>query len=339
MNTVIPNVGLPTAPGVSTHIAETQLSNKRTFPGVRGARFIAALLVVSYHLRWFDRDVTVSFFFVLSGFILCFSKIDRPADFYRRRFLKVYPMYFAGLILGIPGLIFHFNGLGVLALTPLMLQAWTPSFSLTWNGPGWSLSCLAFFYLLMPFLVRNRIATAILAALLPIALFLPGVYSRLPIVNLPQFCIGVIGGLLFVNQHRFMNTDRLVSWIIPAAICISVIIFVPIPQIALHNGIMAPLFLWLILCLTRAKACPRLLINLGDSSYALIILHHPILFAFKAVTHRPVLPLHIGIIYLFVAISTALIAFNYVDPLLRSFFQRTVLTRRQTPLRGAEAHA
>jgi peptidoglycan/LPS O-acetylase OafA/YrhL len=302
---------------------ETQPTPRRSFPGVRGARFFAALLVVSYHLHWFDRDVTVSFFFVLSGFILCFSRVGQPKDFYQRRFLRIYPLYCLGLLLGVPGMIYHFNGLGVLFLAPLMLQAWVPSLQLVWNGPGWSISCLAFFYLLMPLLARNRIVTGIAVALLPLALCMPGAYSRLPLVNLPQFCVGVIGGLCFRQKAR-------ISWLIPAATCMAVVQFVPLPQIALHNGILAPLFLWLILSLTEIKSCPPWIVRLGDSSYALIILHHPILFAFKAATHRASLPPLLAGIYLIVVIACSLLAFQYADPWLRAAFQRLLFA----PMRG-----
>ena len=74
---------------VSARSEEKQPNLKRSFPGVRAARFAAALLVVFYHLRWFDRDVTVTFFFVLSGFILCFSRVDQCKAFYKRRFLRI----------------------------------------------------------------------------------------------------------------------------------------------------------------------------------------------------------------------------------------------------------
>jgi peptidoglycan/LPS O-acetylase OafA/YrhL len=321
------------APGIKTACTpEMQPSEKRSFPGVRGVRFFAALLVVSYHLRWFDRDVTVSFFFVLSGFILCFSRIHECTDFYKRRFLRIYPMYLLGLVLGIPGMVYHFNGFGGLILPPLLLQAWVPSCALIWNGPGWSISCLAFFYLLMPLLVRRPAATGIFIALLPVALCLPGVYSRLPIVNLPQFCVGVMGGLCFKKRAR-------ISWLIPAVTCIAVVIFVPLPQIALHNGILAPLFLWLILSLTEIKSSPRWILLLGDSSYALLILHYPIMFAFKAAMSRASMPPLIASAYLVVAVVSSLLAFRFVDPWLRTAVQRVFFLPLRRPFHRIEIRA
>jgi peptidoglycan/LPS O-acetylase OafA/YrhL len=287
------------------------------YTGLTGARFFAALLPPFYHLQWFNRDVAVSFFFVLSGFSLCFSRTNSCVDFYRRRFLRIYPLYVFGLLLAIPGLIYHFNGFGVFLLAPFLLQSWVPSLSLVWNGPGWSLSCLAFFYLLMPFLVRSRLATGILAAFLPLAMRVPISYSHLPIVNLPQFCVGVLGGLCFSKKAR-------VTWVVPAIVCVLVLAFVPLPQAALHNGVLAPLFLWLMFALTGVKYCPRWLVTLGNSSYALIILHYPILFAFKFAMRRATLPTLAGAIYLVVAVTFAVFAYKYVDPPLRRALQRTL---------------
>ncbi|WP_446918960.1 acyltransferase family protein, partial [Klebsiella pneumoniae] len=73
--------------------------------------FAAALVFVSHARGQFDdRDVVrhmwvgragVSFFFILSGFVLAWShrKGDRPAGFYRRRFARIYPAYAASLLI------------------------------------------------------------------------------------------------------------------------------------------------------------------------------------------------------------------------------------------------
>ena len=80
-------------------------------PRLTGLRWYAALLVFLYHaetfvpirlLRPFNfGTVGVTFFFVLSGFVLTWStRPDLPAStFYRRRFARIYPSYFVMFLL------------------------------------------------------------------------------------------------------------------------------------------------------------------------------------------------------------------------------------------------
>ena len=133
--------------------------------------------------------VGVSFFFVLSGFILVYTYAGRPIsarDFWQARFARVYPAYVVGLLLTTPLFIFtvqHYNQLNApfmafqaahvkvaAALEILLLQSWVPPAALSWNGVGWSLSVEAFFYLVFPFLLlryshlsRKQLFAAIIA--------------------------------------------------------------------------------------------------------------------------------------------------------------------------------
>jgi peptidoglycan/LPS O-acetylase OafA/YrhL len=105
----------------------------------------------------------VTFFFVLSGFVLAWSA--RPSDdargFYRRRFARIYPAYVVALALGAAALALS-EGAGHVRdawLTPVLLQAWVPNSDWYFAAlvPAWSLSCEAFFSLVFP-PVRRRLA-------------------------------------------------------------------------------------------------------------------------------------------------------------------------------------
>jgi peptidoglycan/LPS O-acetylase OafA/YrhL len=153
-------------------------------PALTSLRFFAALHVLLFHAYamgavfgpiWYQKlsaigYIGVSFFFVLSGFILVYTYAGRPAKvstFWRTRFARVYPAYALALLLTLPFFLFtahHFGeiGLGFLAfeaahiklataLEILLLQAWIPAAALSWNAVGWSLSVEAFFYLVFPF--------------------------------------------------------------------------------------------------------------------------------------------------------------------------------------------
>jgi peptidoglycan/LPS O-acetylase OafA/YrhL len=154
-------------------------------------------------LAWFNivhcAYVAVGIFFVLSGFILALNyPLDRPWTNVMRwkfavaRFSRIYPVYVLALVAVAPvvlgqaieahsrSLLLRRMSSGLLNL--LMLQAWVPHGALTWNGPGWSLSSEAFFYLCFPVLgaLVYRVATVrkeilLLAGLLATELLAPSI--------------------------------------------------------------------------------------------------------------------------------------------------------------------
>jgi peptidoglycan/LPS O-acetylase OafA/YrhL len=146
-------------------------------------RFLFALLVVVFHgqdtleLGGFDSwpfvvravvshgYVGVSFFFVLSGFILSYSYKNKlngvrdSAEFWGARFARIYPAYLLAFAIALPIGVYAtlINGdSGFAGLTAglqlTLVQSWVPYTALQWNAPAWSLSVEAFFYALFPFL-------------------------------------------------------------------------------------------------------------------------------------------------------------------------------------------
>jgi peptidoglycan/LPS O-acetylase OafA/YrhL len=113
--------------------------------------------------------VSVSLFFVLSGFILAHTYLGERQNttfnrrsFWIARLARIYPVYLIGLVLAAP---FVFEGhftsdrpgwstFKILAMGGsccTLTQSWIPPLAVAWNGPGWSLSAEAFFYFLFPF--------------------------------------------------------------------------------------------------------------------------------------------------------------------------------------------
>lgn len=194
---------MPSAPAQS---AAVRSQRRDQLPALTGIRCFAALNLVFFHFsnpRWFgplypivdSGYISVSFFLLLSGFILTYNYGDRGArgelkarGFWLARFSRLYPVYLFSLVVSIGMLIqefhaqtrFHFT-LGVL-LTPLLLQGWHPQLSTFWNTPAWTMSTEAFFYLLFPWLVtlrrpRKHLSILLLMAALWIAgLILPLLY-------------------------------------------------------------------------------------------------------------------------------------------------------------------
>lgn len=141
-----------------------------------GLRFLAAAAVFISHVRvWFRLpdfntgplgSASVGFFFALSGFILSHVYRANPtskATFYKARFARIWPLHVAciAIVMMTPGLAGpprDAAGWGQLACHVTLTQAWTldMSWALHWNGPAWSLSVEAFFYLLFPLTVALR---------------------------------------------------------------------------------------------------------------------------------------------------------------------------------------
>jgi peptidoglycan/LPS O-acetylase OafA/YrhL len=144
-------------------------------------RFFAAAEVVFFHVDVplktdFLRGLhsagyqAVTFFFVLSGFILAYVYTGsseniplnvKPRNFWMARIARILPAYYWALLVSLP--VFAYAALVsrvmemkwfVLGMTlvPTLQQAWWPPAALIWNSPAWSLSVEFVFYALFPVL-------------------------------------------------------------------------------------------------------------------------------------------------------------------------------------------
>ncbi len=212
-------------------------------PSLTGLRFAAALAVFGYHLPWTTVSTPgtastvlpwllrggasgVSFFFVLSGFVLTWSarSHDTPRAFWRRRLVKIYPSHVVmWAVVLVWFLVIGYTGRSFTSFAALVLvQAWAPdeTFVFGVNGVSWSLSCEVFFYLLFPVLLpllrRIRADRLVLAAggLCAAIIAAPVVLAAIPSwaeaaytfppVRLLEF---VLGGVLAraVAERRWIN--------------------------------------------------------------------------------------------------------------------------------------
>src|SRR5262249_1764184 len=125
----------------------------------------------------------VTFFFVLSGFVLGYVYLgvgpERPRlnlrAFFAARFARLAPAYYLSLLVALPFCVasyffleeadprnFWLHGTLVLA----SLQAWWPPTALEWNPPAWSVSVEWFLYFSFPLVVwlARFIPTRVFAA-------------------------------------------------------------------------------------------------------------------------------------------------------------------------------
>ncbi len=159
-----------------------QRNDKGMLPNLtslNGIRFIAAFSVFLFHSSlygmfapfanpevsdWyyiiFSKSgwVSVSMFFILSGFVLGWSSrpVDHPLHFYKRRFAKIYPVNMVViLIMLVTGLI-SFLRPDIWLSNLLLVQAWLPRVEnyAGGNAPSWFLCSVILFYVLFPFVFR-----------------------------------------------------------------------------------------------------------------------------------------------------------------------------------------
>lgn len=133
-------------------------------------RFIAAIIVILYHrheqselLQNAPAFLTagpqmVTFFFVLSGFVLFLAYNEQKFISFKRYFIKrlirIMPLTSMALFLSLM-IAFRNENFDPVAtiLHILFLQSWFPPYPLSINGPAWFISDLMTFYLLFPLLL------------------------------------------------------------------------------------------------------------------------------------------------------------------------------------------
>ena len=145
------------------------MKNKAKLDQLTSLRFFAALMIVFHHSEGLfglgpapvNLGQGVSFFFILSGFILAYvyPRLDGVAEvrkFWLARFARIWPAYVVTFVFAYALLPFQWNSLtGTAHLA--MVQSWLPLsvFYFSYNAVAWSISTEVFFYLAFPFLIRN----------------------------------------------------------------------------------------------------------------------------------------------------------------------------------------
>lgn len=155
-----------------------KFASKSRLDALTGLRIFAAFLIVVYHgqghFTWLD-DIpqqlsccqAVSFFFILSGFILSYvysnlTGFDQVKDCWIKRVARIWPLHIAIFIIRLflfPKYLLTFPGTANATLVTIcnlaMLHAWIPLFQFyfSYNAPSWSISTEFFFYLVFPLLL------------------------------------------------------------------------------------------------------------------------------------------------------------------------------------------
>ena len=280
---------------------------RQDIPSLTGVRFLAASYVMLFHMwplfmrslpggRYWNQLVSlgylgVSFFFVLSGFILARVYLGEETalaagrvSFWETRFARLYPAYLLSMLVSAPfivanagrhGRVFQTVKAVVLVVSNgCLLQAWHPVLSGNWNRPTWSVSAEAFFYLLFP-LIGPRICrykgellgviarlwlvsvstSALCVALLGsngVPLARLEVFLFNPVLRLPEFGVGICCGLLSLQLRRVYGLNKL-ALLSVLWVLLLVPTLVRLPWLVVSNGLLAPFFGLLIVNLSTSR--------------------------------------------------------------------------------------
>ncbi len=173
-------------------------------------------------------NLGVSFFFVLSGFVLTYTYLGRLGnrssmlEYVAARFSRIYPVYLLALLIALPVHVDPIT-LGDAGRVLLMVQSWTYPSSTTpnaWVTQAWTLSVEMFFYICFPLIlpvvsrcsrrwsVATAIGIALVICLLGVAKIAPGtdripslsesMTPILPILRATEFVLGMLACRIFL---------------------------------------------------------------------------------------------------------------------------------------------
>lgn len=297
----------------------------------------------------------VNYFFVLSGFVITLAYYRPEAKFDVRnyllaRFSRIYPVYILSFVLTC---IYYLDLMsrikaGKIWANIFLYQAWFPKYASSFNIVAWSLSVEVFFYVLFPLLaifvkrlsvkqvvwislwfwVISQVVHSILfSTLMPEQSILLNFF---PPFHLNSFLLGLAGGVWYLkNSARHPITPLMNRIILMGSVGIVLLAitlreygsFFP-GKLSMDAGLLAPLFLIIVLALAldTTNLSKRLshpwLVSLGDSSYALFILHIPFLWLFTRFLDMTGISIPFGLafsIHVTVSITLSILVFKYLE--------------------------
>jgi peptidoglycan/LPS O-acetylase OafA/YrhL len=240
-------------------------------------------------------------FFVLSGFVLARNyastqwNLTSFRKYLQARVARIYPVYFLSLLIVVPFIIKAKDQPKdwLVAMHLTLTQGWFAGhYTAGWNTPAWSLSCEMFFYLIFPLAVipaKNRgwkgiLAIAALATVMTQAMWLIGISDNIkPIIHLSDFVIGIAASRAFdLLANRTTGTWPYRTGIVGSAVIFATAQF--LPDHLSMNTLLRPMNALLLIGLAFGQGrlarilSTKPIVYLGKASYAMYILHIPILW-------------------------------------------------------------
>ncbi len=249
----------------------------------------------------------VSYFFILSGFVLGISYYHKmpegfsafnKKDYFLRRFARIYPVYILAFVLELFFAV-YFGGkavsVSVILQNVFLLQGWFLDGFI--NFPSWSLSCEMFFYASLPWLLfrmkamSNKQLLGFTALIWIVQQFVfyylfviqndfPFNLRFHPLIHFPTFITGIVLAIFFHRKNEWFK-----QWIMPYSnyliiFLIGIIIFNK--SVFHYETTQTPFYLAFIFIVAlpgnffEKHLSTKIFINLGYISYAIYILQVPI---------------------------------------------------------------
>ena len=295
--------------------------------------------------------LAVTTFFVLSGFVLARTYAEtewnpRTVLHYSvGRIARVYPVYILSLAVvapfiaadGMPG------KAPLVAVHGFLLQGWMGHLPVSWNTPAWTLSCEMFFYLAFPLaaalLPRSNwtgtLALAASACCFTQVLWHAGVPDRIkPIIHLADFLMGIAAARaydLLVQSRRAPSGSWL--YVSGGSLGAALIAFPRLlPPAVDLNSALRPLNAVLLVGfglgggLAARVLSSRAAVFLGKSSYAMYILHVPILWWYLRWSSSAS-----ASVYLSIVIGLSMLVYRFIEEPANRYLRTRVQPLRRCP--------
>lgn len=272
-------------------------------------------LPIEHAIKIIDRSyLFVDLFFVLSGFILCYVYLDNrrapltpqeTRNFLAARIARIYPLHVLTLflLLAFHGGLWATHAAGLIKnALPMpgtataffanlaLVQAWGLSGEASWNIPAWSISAEFGAYVVFPIIVfflvsRPKIGlTAMLAASMIFYAAIAFTTRSLDVTTGSAMFRGLAGFFLGVGAFAARGLTYKISTAVLSMVQLSTLAAIMLLlQIASNDAPLAPLFVLLVWStwedrgqLAKALSAPTAT-KLGDWSYAIYLLHVPII--------------------------------------------------------------
>lgn len=196
----------------------------------------------------------VSFFFILSGFILAYNYKEKVISggiskkaFYVARFARVYPIHFVTMLAALAiSLVSSTDSMKYLLPQILLLQSFFSDSSVFFslNAPSWSISNEMYFYLLFPFVIILSVRSKIILFIMYFILILL-LNSKLddelkhywlyisPLIRFSDFLLGILLFELFSRVRPIYSTMSQPTLFEFGAIVLFCVFFIPHQMIEL----------------------------------------------------------------------------------------------------------
>lgn len=288
--------------------------------------------------------LAVTTFFVLSGFVMAHSYAGKDwtggslLHYGVGRLARVYPVYALSLLMVAPFILADPTPgkAKLVAAHGLLIQGWLGHLPVSWNTPAWALSCEMFFYLLFPLAAiwmrgagwRKVAVVAAVTCCLTHVMWGMGISDDVkPLIHIADFLMGISASCAYDLLLRSRRRPAGAWLYVPALAVGAVLIAAPavLPGPIDLNSALRPLNALLLIGFALGGGWVARVLStgvagyLGKSSYAMYILHVPLLWWYCRWTRH-----FSGLLYIGGVIAVSAVVFRFIEEPANRYLRRLV---------------